>query len=69
MSKNIRIYNRFKYWSVADCRCEYCVNYARNRPCSLEVCCVADIRDEAIRREQGSVNGSQAREEEILCPA
>ncbi|MCL2816720.1 MAG: hypothetical protein FWD23_19140 [Oscillospiraceae bacterium] len=68
MGKNIRIYDRFEYWSVADCACEYCVNFVKNRPCLPEMCCIADIREEAIRREQGSVNGSQAREEAKPCP-
>jgi|GEM_PF-287389 len=69
MDKNIRIYDRFEYWSVADCDCRHCVHYAgKARPCSLEACCIADIREEAIRREQGAVNGSQAREEDVLCP-
>ena len=55
MDKTTRIYNRFKYWSVADCDCEYCIHYpGKDRPCSLEVCCVEDIRQEALRREQGA---------------
>lgn len=70
MNKNTRIYNRFEFWTVADCRCRYCVNYrGKNRPCSLEVCCIADIRKEALKREQEAVNGSHARKEARLCRA
>ena len=47
-----RIYNRFKHWSVDDCACERCINYAgKGKPCPLEKCCIEDIREEAIRRE------------------
>ena len=64
MTVNTRIYDRFEWWSAADCACEYCVNYrAQNRPCRLEVCCIADIREEALRREQCAENGAQEREE------
>jgi hypothetical protein len=66
MGVNTRIYDRFEFWSVEDCRCEFCVNYTgKNRPCSLEVCCIADIREEALRREQGAANGAQTREEAV----
>ena len=47
-----RIYNRFTYWSVADCACENCVNYAgEGKKCPLDKCCIEDIKREAIRRE------------------
>jgi len=69
MGNNTRIYNRFEFWSTDDCNCKFCVHYAgESRPCSREVCCIADIREEAARREQGSANGSQAREEAVSCP-
>ena len=68
MGKNTRIYDRFEFWSVEDCACEYCVHYGgKDRPCLLDVCCCDDIRQEAVRREQGAVDGSQARKEAEPC--
>ena len=47
-----RIYNKFEHWSVEDCACVHCVNYAgKGKPCPLDKCCIEDIRQEAIRRE------------------
>lgn len=38
MGENTRIYDRFEFWSVADCSCEFCVNFhGKCRPCPLEV--------------------------------
>ena len=55
MDKSKRIYDRFEFWSVADCSCEFCLyKPPKDRPCALEVCCVADIREEAERREQAA---------------
>ena len=55
MGSNTRVYNKFEFWSVADCACEHCQFFAgKNRPCPLEVCCCEDIRAEAIRREQAT---------------
>jgi hypothetical protein len=69
MNKSKRIVNRFEHWSVEDCSCEYCVHYTgKDGSCSLEVCCCADIREEAIRREQGATGGSRARKEAAPCP-
>jgi len=50
-SNNTRIINKFEFWSVADCACEFCINYTKDQPCPLDVCCIEDIRQEAIRRE------------------
>ena len=68
MGKNTRIYDRFEFWSVADCRCVYCLNYLKNSPCPLEACCVADVREEALRREREAKNGSRERKEAVSCP-
>jgi len=56
MNRNTtRIHDKFEFWSVADCACELCQFYrGKKRPCPLEVCCCADIKDEAIRREQAA---------------
>ena len=55
MGSNTRVYNKFEFWSVADCACEHCQFYAgKNSTCPLEVCCCGDIRAEAIRREQAA---------------
>ena len=57
MNRNTtRIHNKFEFWSVADCDCKWCQFYRKNRPCPLDVCCCADIREEAIRREQAASN-------------
>ena len=53
MGSSTRIYNKFEHWSVEDCACMHCVNYVgEGLPCPLEVCCCADIKEEAIRRKQ-----------------
>jgi hypothetical protein len=68
VKNNTRIYNRFEHWSVDDCRCEFCIHYrSKRQPCPLEVCCVEDIRQEALRREQAAADGATAREEAVSC--
>jgi hypothetical protein len=70
MGDNTRIYDRFEWWSVDDCSCEYCINYpGKNQPCPLETCCVEDIRKEALLREQAAHNGATTRTEAMSCPA
>ena len=52
MNSNTKIQNRFEYWSVEDCDCKHCVNFTKkSQPCPLDVCCIEDIKQEAIRRE------------------
>ncbi|MDR1014181.1 MAG: hypothetical protein LBL86_04280 [Coriobacteriales bacterium] len=47
-----RIYNRFLYYSVADCRCDLCLYWQGRRcGCLLDICCCQKERDEALRRE------------------
>ena len=46
MVSNTKIYDKFEYWTVADCACKFCVNHVKKQPCSLEVCSIADIREE-----------------------
>ena len=47
-----RIYNKFEHWSVENCACIHCVNYAgTGKPCPLDKCCIEDIKQEAIQRE------------------
>ena len=47
-----RIYNKFEHWNVEDCECKYCKHYIKKgKKCSLDECCVEDIKQEAIRRE------------------
>jgi len=58
-SKNTRIINKFEFWSVADCACEFCINYTKDQSCPLDVCCIEDIRQEAIRREQAATSSSE----------
>jgi hypothetical protein len=69
MNKSTRIVDRFEWWSVEDCSCDYCLYVGKDGSCSLDVCCCADIREEAIRREQGATGGSQVRKEAAPCPA
>jgi len=55
-----RIYNKFEHWSVADCDCTLCEHYeTKGKLCRLEKCCIADIKEEAIRRE-AEANQAQA---------
>ena len=57
-SGSTRIYNKFEFWSVADCACELCPFYSeKDRKCTLDVCCCADIKEEAVRREMAA-NGA-----------
>ncbi len=58
MGKHTRIYNKFEYWSVEDCSCIYCLHYNRKKGCKLTVCCCADIRQEAERRELARCSGA-----------
>ena len=53
MGSSKRIYNKFEFWSVADCDCSLCQFYStKNKTCTLDVCCIEDIKKDAIRREQ-----------------
>ena len=58
MNRNTtRIHNKFEFWSVADCDCKWCQFYkGKNRPCPRDVCCCADIKEEAIKREQAAAD-------------
>ena len=54
---NTRIIDKFEHWSLADCACNYCIHFAgRENPCPRDVCCIADIKAEAIRREVAAEN-------------
>ena len=54
MGNDTRIYDRFAYWSVADCSCEFCKFFiSMKKPCPLEVCAIEDILQEAIMRKYG----------------
>lgn len=56
MGKNTRIIDKFEYWSPADCACEFCLHYVKKQPCQLEVCCCAEEKAEALRREVAAEN-------------
>ena len=65
---NVRIYQRFEWWSVQDCDCEYCLYYrGKKRPCAHESCCCKDVLAEAIRREKAAVNEFLARNGVVSC--
>ena len=52
-----RIYDKFEHWTVEDCACEHCQHYAgKNKPCPLDKCCIADIKQEAMRREAAATS-------------
>jgi len=52
-----RIYNKFEFWSVDDCSCEYCQHHNdKDKTCQLDVCCIEDIKQEAVRREQDAAS-------------
>jgi hypothetical protein len=70
VKNNTRIYNRFEYWSVADCACDVCLYWNEQEPgCSLTTCSCEDIRQKAARREQAAENGHTARTGAVSCPA
>lgn len=61
MGSNKHIYDRFEWWSVADCACEHCLYYAgKKKPCPLETCDIEAERREAFIREYGESAYMQA---------
>ena len=65
MSANTHIYNKFKWWSVDDCSCIYCLHYpGKNKPCPLEICCCIEEREEALRRERTASDAATRKEAE-----
>ena len=68
MGENTRIYNRWQGYTVADCRCEYCLFYAgKKHPCPLDVCCCEEERQEALLLRQGTAGGATARGKAAPC--
>ena len=64
-SKNTRIQNKFKWWSVDDCSCRWCLWYkGKKRGCALSECCCAEERAEAIKREHDAKLAANARRKE-----
>ena len=52
MGSNTRVYDKFQGYTLADCACDACLHYpGKNKPCPLEVCCCAEEKAEAIKRE------------------
>ncbi|GHU58612.1 hypothetical protein AGMMS49975_25370 [Clostridia bacterium] len=69
-SKNTRIYDKFTYWSVADCDCKFCAFYrGKKRGCSFDECYCAEERDEVYRREQAALKAVKARKKarNVVC--
>lgn len=57
MGNNTRIIDKFEHWSVVDCACELCIHFAGDsEPCPLTVCCCAEEKAEALRREVAAEN-------------
>ena len=50
MGQNTRVYNKFVGYSTEDCSCDYCL-YKTKDGCLQEVCCCAEEKAEALRRE------------------
>jgi len=55
MGQNTMIYDKFQGYSTEDCSCDYCL-YKTKDGCSLEICCCADEKAEALRREVAAEN-------------
>jgi hypothetical protein len=55
MGQNTRIYDKFTDYATTDCICENC-RYKTKTGCSLEVCCCAEEKAEALRREVEAEN-------------
>jgi hypothetical protein len=69
MGSFTRIYNKFEWWSVADCACEYCLYWkGAKKGCSLTACACEDIRQEALRRERVAKEAAEARLKAKPCP-
>jgi hypothetical protein len=57
MGSNTRIYDKFESWSTDDCACEACLYYpGKSKPCPRKVCCCAEEKTEALRREVAAEN-------------
>lgn len=69
IGNNTHIYNRFVWWSVEDCACEFCLYAGEDRSCTLDVCVIEDIRQEAFRHENGKCGDALAEGEVVPCPA
>lgn len=58
MTENIRIYDRFSGYTVADCDCRYCLYYGGRRKskvnCLADKCVCADEIRQAKRRKERS---------------
>ena len=61
MGSTTRIYDRWQGYTLADCRCEYCVNFpGKDKPCPLAVCCCEKEKREAFLREYGAPPDEEA---------
>ena len=57
MGSNTRIFDKFEHWSLADCACEACLYYqGKKKPCQRQICCCAEERAGALRREVAEEN-------------
>ena len=44
-------YNKFPGYTLEDCECQYCLNYAgHGKPCPLDTCCCEDEKQDALAR-------------------
>ena len=55
MGQNTRVYDKFEGYSAEDCSCDYCL-YKTKAGCSLEACCCAEEKAEALLREVTAEN-------------
>ena len=52
MGSNTRIVDKFEHWSLKDCACEACLYFpGKGKPCPRQICCCAEEKAEALRRE------------------
>ena len=63
MGSNTRRYNKWKGYTLEDCRCEYCLYYSGKRRkqsiCLLEECICKEEIEKACQRERSMENGSK----------
>ena len=68
MGNSTYIFNRWQWYTLVDCACEFCVHFTGlNKPCPLDICCCANERRGAFLREYGGFGDALPDEEEVPC--
>ena len=66
MRKNIKIYDKWSGYTLADCECIYCLHYIENKGCTCSICCCLEEKAEAIEREKSACPSSKYNQIETI---